>query len=256
MFDIFSRYASFEGKLVLLRVLDKRKLVLADTTPFQYAIDERIAVLRTRSKSIHVSEQARQHLAYQLQACQQIIDILSRVSSTPVFLTTAVTALQAQRQFNFILARAEDNKALPLAYRNLTADLTTQQRVNLIHQLAHQYATDTTRSQRQAWRAMYYLYKYLVKYSLPVGPLMSKAIVRVSLIRPFSESQFVSARRLIWVCHVVARVEGEPVAKKLEKAFWDWRGDLIKHAKSVYVGAGGHHQDKAHISTMKKLGLI
>ncbi|KAH7094992.1 hypothetical protein FB567DRAFT_511484 [Paraphoma chrysanthemicola] len=255
-FDLFSRHASFEGKLVLMRVLDRRKLVLADTTRFQYAIDERIAVLRARSKKVHVSEQARQHLAYQLQACQQIIDILSRVSSTPVFLTTTVTALQAQRQFDFILARAEDNKALPLAYRNLTADLTTQQRVNLIHQLAHQYATDNTRTQRQAWRAMYYLYKYLVTYSLPIGPLMSKAIVRVSIIRPFSESQFVSAKRLIWVCHIVARVEGEAVARKLEKAFWDWRGDLIKHAKSVYVSAGGHHQDKAHISTMKKLGLI
>jgi predicted RNA binding protein YcfA (HicA-like mRNA interferase family) len=103
---------------------------------------------------------------------------------------------------------------------------------------------------------MYYLYKYLQTYSLPMGPLFSKAIVRISIVRPLSENQFVSARRLIWVCHVVARVEGEDVVRKLEKDFWEWRGDLIKHAKSVYVGVGGHPQDKAHIGTMKRLGLI
>jgi hypothetical protein len=254
--DTFSPRAGLETLLSLMHVLDKRKLVLADSAPFQYAIDERVAALRCRSESMKLTEKARQRFAYQLQICQQIIHILSRVSSTPVFLMPGVVALQAQRQFNHILIRAQSSHALPLAYRDLTASLTIQERVNIIHQLAHQYSIDNTRPQRQAWRAMYYLYKYLQTYSLSMGPLFSKAIVRISIVRPLSENQFVSARRLIWVCHVVARVEGEDVVRKLEKDFWEWRGDLIKHAKSVYVGVGGHPQDKAHIGTMKRLGLI
>ncbi|KAF2033339.1 hypothetical protein EK21DRAFT_58964, partial [Setomelanomma holmii] len=252
----FPRSSRLETLLTLLKVLDKKRLALVDTTLLQYSIDERVTALRSQSEAPVLTEKRRQHYAFQLRVCQNIGSLLSRISSTPVFLLPELEALQAQRQFDHILVQAEAAHALPLVYRNVMSNLTIQTRVNLIHQLAHQYSIDNTRSQRQAWRAMYYLYKYLQRYSLPMGPLFTKALVNISLVRGLSENQFVSARRLIWVCHVVARVEGEDVARKIEKDFWEWRGDLIKHAKSVYVSVGGGRQDKAHIGTMNKLGLL
>jgi hypothetical protein len=100
-----------------------------------------------------------------------------------------------------------------------------------------------------------YLYRHLREHALPIGPLFTKAIVRICIIRPLVEHRFVPAKRLIWVCKLVSSVEGEEVAKQIESLFWHWRGDLIRHAKTAYIGAGGDRQNKAHVGTMKKLGL-
>lgn len=253
--DVFVRHAGLKATPQLLQVLDRRRLTLADATPLHQLVAERVAVIRS-SSSKTLSEKVLQHHAFDLQACEKMLQILSRISSTSEPLQLELRTLQAQQQFQHILTRAHADHVLPLAYRRVTASTSTEEKVNLIHQLAHQYTTDNTRSQRTAWRAMYYLYKYLQQNSLPMGPLFSKAVVRISIIRPMSENRFVSARRLIWVCQLVARVEGEEVAKKIESTFWHWRGDLIQHAKSVYIGVGGDRQNKAHVGTMKRLGLI
>jgi len=70
------------------------------------------------------------------------------------------------------------------------------------------------------------------------------------------EHRFVSARRLIWVCQLVARVEGEKVARQIEGAFHRWRGDLIKHAKEVHDAAGGDRGAKANVGRLKQLNLL
>jgi hypothetical protein len=252
--DMFVQYTGLKAMPTLLQVLDRRRLTLMNAAPVHELVSKRVAAIQTQSNTT-ISEKALQHTAFDLQACEKTLEALSRVNpSTPEALKLEILTLQAQRQFQHILTRARAHHVLPLAYRNVP--MSTEYTVNLIHQLAHQYTTDNTISQREAWRAMYYLYKYLQQYSLPMGPLLSKAVVRISIIRPMSENRFVSARRLIWVCHLVTRVEGEEVAKKIENSFWHWRGDLIQHAKNVYVGVGGHRADKAHVGTMKKLGLI
>jgi hypothetical protein len=251
---LVARHAGIRDTIPFLRVLEKRKLYLSDAAPMQQHITRELNAIRTSNKA---TEQKRQQNAFALHICHMASELLGEISSSSITIKDEVDTLQAQRQFAHILARAQLDHALPLAYRDADATAwSTDESVYLIHQLAHQYSTDYTRTQREAWRAMYYLYKYLRQNSLFVGPLFSKAVVRLSVVRPLSENRFVSARRLIWVCHVVARAEGEDVARQLEATFWQWRGDLLKHAKTVYVTAGGDRRDKVHINTMKRLGMI
>jgi hypothetical protein len=70
------------------------------------------------------------------------------------------------------------------------------------------------------------------------------------------EHRFISARRLIWVCQLVARVEGVSVAKQIENLFWRWRGDVIAHAKQVHVAARGDRKAKAMVSVLKQLNML
>jgi hypothetical protein len=254
--DIFIRQGALDETRTILKVLDRRRLTLVDATQVYKMVTHRVAPARSEVSS--KTGVFRQHIAWNLRVCQDIVEIVSRISplsdeSKPDLLNS----LQAQRGFEHILDRARADNALPLVYRHATARISTEDRVALIHQLAHQYTTSDTLSQKEAWRATYYLYKYLKQYSLPVGPLFTKAVVRIAIIRPLSEHRFVPASRMIWVCkHVVIPVEGEDVAKQIEATFWQWKGDLIKHAKATYVSIGGDRHNKVCITQMKKLGLI
>ncbi|KAH7378709.1 hypothetical protein BKA66DRAFT_420978 [Pyrenochaeta sp. MPI-SDFR-AT-0127] len=245
--------------LRFLTAMERQRLTMRDASIVDRLITNKVAVIQQRARPS--GEIERQHDAFALRTCQRIFEVLSKIiapsSAIPLVVKqqTFIT-LQAQRQFKQILDRARANHALPLTYRNLTANAPLQQQVDLIHQLAHHYSLDTTRSYLETCRAVYYLYNYLRGHSLPIGPLFTKAVVRVSITRPLVENRFVSARRLIWVCQLVAKVEGEDVAKRIENDFWHWRGDLLRYAKSVYVRVGGDSKGKAHIGTMKKLGLI
>jgi hypothetical protein len=241
-----------------LTALDQEGLTLDDPSSLQDIVEEKMGLLRQRTAPS--TEKQRQHYAFALRTCQMLLTFLSELATTTTVSIAAVqeelSTLQARRKFEAILDRAEENHALPLVYRNLSADISDKDRTILIHQLAHHYSLSTTRTHRETWRAIYYLYNYLVDNSLPIGPLFTKAVVRVSIIRPMIEHRFVSARRLIWVCQLVARVEGEAVAQKIESNYFQWRGDLILYAKGVHVEAGGDRKKKALVATMKRLGLI
>lgn len=245
--------------LRFLTAMERQGLTVRDASVVDRLITDKVAVIQQRTQpSLEIQ---RQHDAFALRTCQRIFEVLSRsvapsTMSSPAVKKQTLVTLQAKRQFKHILDRARANYALPLAYHNATTDTPLQQRVDLIHQLANHYSLDTTRSYLEAHRAIYYLYNHLREHSLPIGPLFTKAVVRVSITRPLIENRFVSARRLIWVCQLVAKVEGDDVAKRIENDFWHWRGDLLRYAKGVYVRAGGDSKEKAHIGTMKKLKLI
>ncbi|KAF2466769.1 uncharacterized protein BDR25DRAFT_305977 [Lindgomyces ingoldianus] len=162
-------------------------------------------------------------------------------------------ALQARHQFQHILGRARDAHLLPLVYNSMAESLMDGS-TKLVHQLAHQYSIDHTRTYLQASRSMYYLYRYIVQRELPMGPLFTKALVRVFLIRPLMENRFVTSRRCIWVCGMVAQVEGEHVARKIREIFSSWRGGLIGHAQKRLHRFGG--SGEARVATMKSLGLL
>ncbi|KAF1920661.1 hypothetical protein BDU57DRAFT_509066 [Ampelomyces quisqualis] len=248
-----ARHSGLQTTLRFIESLARRKLALTDPLPLYELITQQVAALQENRL---VFDKKRQREASLLYACPRILQLLNQISAMPNDLEVELDKLKSRWQLKHILSFAQSRNALPLTLRNSRTNMSRAQQVHLIHQLAHQYTTNSTLSQREAWRATYYLWQYLREHSLPVGPLFSKAVVRVAIIRPMTENRFVSARRLIWVCRLVASVEGEDVAKKLEATFWDWRGDLIKYAKDIYVSAGGDHRDKAHIGTMKKMGLI
>lgn len=167
-----------------------------------------------------------------------------------------LNAYMSRLRFRHLLDRARDARVLPLLHQTMPMEEMWSQRVEVIHQLAHQYSVDNARSHNQNVRSIVYLYRYLISNNLPVGPLFTQALVRTCLTQPLLRNKFVSSRRLIWVCNVVARVEGAEVAKRIENVFWHWRGDLISHAKKRLDSLAGPSPNKAHVNTLKRLGMI
>ncbi|EMD68704.1 hypothetical protein COCSADRAFT_134746 [Bipolaris sorokiniana ND90Pr] len=258
----FTRHADLMSVYRILSTLKQQGFVLENASSIQSRFIKRAASLPRKTESMN--EQARQHYAFALRTCQSIADLLIKLVPPSSKSTASALShtkkhllhLQARREFTAILERASANHALPQIYATTTADMPTSDRTVLIHQLAHFYSLSTTRSHRETWRSIYYLYSYLQTYSLPIGPLFTKAVVRAAIIRPMMEHRFISARRLIWVCHLVARVEGEDVAKQIESSYWRWRGELIRHAKRAHDDAGGDVKAKAMVGKMKGLGLV
>jgi hypothetical protein len=241
-----TRYLGLEATSKFLQILERRQLFLANAEPLCEVVAVTLAHVKSHGTTQDVSR---------LRACAKILDILNQTRPVPGHLKAEIDIEVAQLQFQHILCQAQEQQMLPLAYRKVHARSSVEQRIGLIHQLAHQYTTNTTLSRLQSERAVLYLYRHLREHALPIGPLFTKAIVRICIIRPLVEHRFVPAKRLIWVCKLVSSVEGEEVAKQIESLFWHWRGDLIRHAKTAYIGAGGDRQNKAHVGTMKKLGL-
>lgn len=243
--QLFVHHAQLEHVLGCLKAVKKQGVILKDPTLLSHLINKKVESARLDHT---IPEEATASI---LNTCKTILKILSKVR-----VRLAPQDLRARRQFQHILDRAAADHALPLAHRVSIAEISTEERIGLIHQLAHQYSIDLTRTQSQNWRSIYYLYRYLQAHNHPIGPLFSKAIVRSSLTRPLSENTFVSSQRLKWVCDVVTKVEGENVAKQIESVFWDMRGDLIGRARHAYQAVGGSPQDKVHVNTLKQLGLI
>ncbi|EDU49235.1 predicted protein [Pyrenophora tritici-repentis Pt-1C-BFP] len=259
--NLYGEFAQLHHIYHFLYALDQQGLTLDHTSSIriQGRVKKQVACLPEDTASL--TERQSQLYAFGLRTCQNTLDVLRSVAGQGTaadlkHVEITISALQSHREFTAILDRAAENNALPQAYATLTADIPSSQRTALIHQLAHHYSLSTTRSHRETWRSIYYLYVFLETQSLPIGPLFTKAVVRSSIIRPLMEHRFVSARRLIWVCNLVARVEGEHVAKQVENNYWLWRGDLIKHAKDVHDQAGGDRKAKASISRLKGIGLI
>lgn len=251
---IVAKHAGISVLLRCMRAMEERQLPLSTQMNFDFIIKNRLAALSFSTTNL--SESQIQVRAFNLQACEKLAYTLSRMGHALPARLEEVAILTGNRQFSNVLAHAKANNALPIAYSNVTTDLSLMERVAMAHQLAYHYSRDTTRTHREVWRFIYYMYKYLHSNSLPIGPLFTKAVVHASITRPLLENRFVSARRLIWVCHLVARVEGDEVAAQVENRFYTWRGNVIGRAKRIFVGVGGSKQNKAHVSTLKRLGLL
>ena len=162
--------------------------------------------------------------------------------------------LQSRRFFSHVLDRAQDARIVPLAYHDLTPDLSKEAQTDIIHQFAHQYAMDRTRTIKQNWRSINYLYVYLRKHCLPIRPMFTQALVSACITRPLAENRFVPQKFAVWICRLVGQVEGEAVATQVEHYFWAWRGDLILEAKRELIRLGVY--DVARVEIMDRLKLM
>ncbi|KAK7193240.1 hypothetical protein PSPO01_01034 [Paraphaeosphaeria sporulosa] len=246
MIPHIDEYKSFHSVSNLLERLPKSGTKLSNIRFLDGYVDQ---VLEEVSKQ-HDSSR----LGYNAHAFQRFLDAHRALHATTVEPKTRIAELQSRRFFNHILARANDAHIVPLAYRNLTPDIPREVQADLIHQFAHQYALDRTRSCQQNWRAIRYLYLYLKIHELPIQPLFTRTVVSVCITRPLSENKFVAQKKAIWVCRLVAQVEGVEAARRVEQYFWAWRGDLILQAKRDLIELGEYGW--AHVSTMERLKLL
>jgi hypothetical protein len=245
---LIARHAGPIACMQCLRTMVEEGLPLSTQVDPASFIEHVLAQLTLPTASLS-STQA-QERATILQACKRLAKVLKRTGNR-------LPAIKEEgRQFSNVLENARTNRALPIDCRDTTDELSLVDRIALVHQLAYHYSTDTALTQRQAWRQIYYLYRYLKFNSLPLGTLFTQAVARVSITRGLLENRFVSARRLIWVCNLVTRVEGDAVAAHVEAGFYKQRGQIINRAKEAYIGVGGSKYNKAHVGTMKRLGMI
>ncbi|KAF2793139.1 hypothetical protein K505DRAFT_45329 [Melanomma pulvis-pyrius CBS 109.77] len=250
--QIFCQHKGIRMVLDVLRRLQRKGVGLSGTEFLREFLGKALEPIR---ESPWISTSVRgQNDAFTLHAYQSIRALKPDVLDTNRKVDRILTSLQSRWHFQYIINSAREAHVLPLLYRKMPLDLLMGSRTELIHQIAYQYSLDRTRTSQENWRSTYYLYKYLRDNKLPIGPLFTRAVMRMCIIQPLSEKRFVSARRLTWVCRIIAPVEGVNVAKRIEHIFYIWRGDLIMHAKRTLHASGG--TGRAHVNTMKRLGLI
>lgn len=193
-------------------------------------------------------------LGRDLALLEKLVSAQIALGASSIESKAVVSELKSRRFFNHILDRANDAGIVPLAYRKLTPDILKEAQGDLIHQFAYQYALDRTRSYQQNWRSIRYLHLYLKREELFIRPMFTRALVSVCITRPLSENRFVPRMMVVWLCKLVADVEGQDVARQLEKFFWVTKGHLITQAKRDLERLGS--ADRAHVNTMKRLMLL
>ncbi|KAJ4291103.1 hypothetical protein N0V90_010301 [Kalmusia sp. IMI 367209] len=141
-------------------------------------------------------------LGYNLNAFERLLHAQHALGVNTAVQDTRVEQAKARRSFEHILDRANAARIVPLAYRKVTADIPKEVQADLIHQFAHQYAMDRTRSCQQNFRSIKYLYRYLVTNELPIRPLFTQAAVDVCITRPLSEDRFVPQKKALWTSKI------------------------------------------------------
>ena len=82
---------------------------------------------------------------------------------------------------------------------------------------------------------------------LPTRPCVSRALVRVAVVRPLSQNAWVSKDRISWIMKYVNRVEGPEVAKRIYRTIAAWQQEVIDSARSTVkeCDLGGVEVDEA-----------
>lgn len=241
-----SEYKSFHSVTKILERLSKSGTKISNTKYLDTYVDQvREEVSKRHGLSGHGND---------VFSFRRFLDANRALDVMMVESQSCIIECGSRRFFNHILARANNAHIVPLAYRKLTPDIPKEVQGDLIHQFAHQYAMDRTRSCQQNWRALHYLYLYLRNHQLPIQPLFTRSIVSVGITRPLQESKFVAQKRAVWVCRLVAKAEGVEAARRVEQYFWAGRGNLILQAKRDLVEL--EEYDEVHVGTMGRLNLL
>lgn len=239
-------HQNFQAITNLLKRLNSNKTKLSDTS---FLVGYTSKVFEEISGETDISR-----LGYNIACFSRFLTAQVALNITTAEARARLETLQSRRFFSHILDRAKDARIVPLVYRDITPDLPHEAQGDVIHQFAHQYAIDRTRSIKQNWRSIHYLYIYLRKHRLPIQPLFTKALVSVCITRPLAENRFVPQKRAVSICRLVATVEGEAAATQVEHYFWAWRGDLILAAKRELVRLGVY--DIARVGIVDRLKLL
>lgn len=209
-------------------------------------------VLELLPETIRARAQTTQAAAWQKEAflvedCATIEFLSSHVMFNP---REALRVLE----FQVILGRAFEARVLPETYVEAAKDMPKEEQARLVHVIAHKYSIAGDRTHRQNWRNVNYLCNHLMRYGLPIKPMLSQALVQTGLYAPLSQNIHIGEARKDWVFSVVRYAEGERAAHKVQQTFFRMRGALIQAAREKSLELGG--PDRVYVNTVKKLGII
>lgn len=89
-------------------------------------------------------------------------------------------------------------------------------KVDLVHKMATSFSRSEHTTNRQALRIIWQLVRYLRFHQANLGPEMSRALVRVGIIREMNEGgHWIGTSKLNWVAEMVSRGESEEVAHQV-----------------------------------------
>lgn len=91
------------------------------------------------------------------------------------------------------------------------------------HTAAEKWSNSSALSNRSALGQVHTIYQQLRTRKIPISPELSGALVKSGITRPLQQRQWVIDVRIRWILSIVAQVEGEDVAAKIDQLVYAWR---------------------------------
>ncbi|KAI9721420.1 MAG: hypothetical protein M1828_005170 [Chrysothrix sp. TS-e1954] len=107
-----------------------------------------------------------------------------------------------------------------------TSPRLTQDRIDLLHEMATEYSQSLRFSPRVACANIKHLYNCLKTHNAPIAPKVSQAMVHASLVRWLRRGDELQVPLLRKVIEIVRNVEGEETARDLDRLLQEHRSDF------------------------------
>lgn len=95
--------------------------------------------------------------------------------------------------------------------------------IDLIHKMATAFARSEGRPCRVAFRNILQCLHHLRIHNAPISPELTRAVSHANITRSILNGLSVGQERLRYALHLVAKVEGEEVAKAVDETVFKWR---------------------------------
>ena len=123
-----------------------------------------------------------------------------------------------------MLNRMVPEDTVPMEERLLFKQPLTQEHMDLVHLVAYAWAKSPHIPPRVAFRRVWECYRFLQDRGAPLSRLLSRALVRSGISRYLREGKPLAKTQVQYILSIVDRIEGEDVAKQLDKmVFYTWQ---------------------------------
>lgn len=96
----------------------------------------------------------------------------------------------------------------------------TEDRIDLVHIIAHRWAHSPRSTCRVAYRRVWACYRFLQDRGAPLNDIMSRAMVHAGALRYLMEGRRVPTVQFRYILSLVRRLEGDQIANELDRAMW------------------------------------
>jgi hypothetical protein len=144
-----------------------------------------------------------------------------RTTGMPGFLKALIEDETPSLEIFKILAYYDPAAVIPREERVDKRSLTWE-RIDLLHECAEAFSKQKKVTHRVRFRNVHLCYRYLAIRGAPMTPTMSRALVKAGITDYLAEGVNVSKAQVKWIVEMVAKIEGEEVAKQLDELAWGW----------------------------------